>query len=68
MSAEMSNSEDQTTHLILAVVDDVPVGSFGQSKHMGLQHAQFLAVVFMNVILMKINRIVLNHNIKHVQD
>lgn len=60
--------KDQRTYLILAVVDDVPVGGFGQGEHVRLQHAQLLAVVFVDVILTIINKVMLNHNIKHVRD
>lgn len=68
MSAEARYYENQTTHLILAVVDDVPVGSLGQGEHVRLKHAQLLAVVFVDVILTRINKVMLNHNIKHVRD
>lgn len=40
-----------SAHLILIVVDNVPVGGFGEREHMRLQQAQLLPRVFVYVIL-----------------
>lgn len=43
--------EFRSTHLVLVIVDDVPVSGFRQREHMRLQQAQLLSVVFVYMIL-----------------
>lgn len=38
-------------HLVLIIVNNVSVGGFSECEHMRLQQAQFLSVVFVNMIL-----------------
>lgn len=52
MDATQSITESRlSAHLILIVVDNVPVGGFGEREHMRLQQAQLLPRVFVYVIL-----------------
>lgn len=50
-SIRLSTLKVHQSHLVLIVVDDVSVCCFSKREHMGLQQAQLLSVIFVDVIL-----------------